>query len=174
MTRPLWAYLESLHPFLWRQGRAFPSNGPAQIRLLADRELDIAVSFSPEAASCAIVSGQLPETVRTFVFAGGSIGNASFLAIPFNSSAKEGALVLINFLLSPEAQARKQDPRELGSLTVLDLSKLAAADRRRFKALPRGRATLSSEELGAPLPEPHPFWMVRLQREWQKRFGAAP
>jgi putative thiamine transport system substrate-binding protein len=173
ITKPLWEYLESLQPFLWRKGRAFPANGPAQVRLLADGELDIALSFSPEAASSAILSGQLPDTVRTFIFDGGTIGNASFLAIPFNSSAKEGAMVLINFLLSPTAQVHKLDPRELGSLTVLDMTKLSSQDRFQFEHLPRGPASLSLEELGKPLPEPHPFWMVHLEQEWQKRFGAA-
>ncbi len=173
ITKPLWSFMQALHPFLWRKGRAFPANGPAQVRLLADDEVDIALSFSPEAASSAILTGQLPSTVRTFVFDGGTIGNASFLAIPFNSSAHEGALVTINFLLSPIAQARKQDPRNLGSLTVLDMAKLSPTDRFQFEHLPRGPATLSIEELGKPLAEPHPFWMERLEKEWQKRFGVS-
>lgn len=171
VTAPLWEYLEQLHPTMWRQARAFPVNGTAQTRLLADDELDFALSFSAESASAAILTGQLPETVRTFVFEGGTIGNASFLAIPYNSRSKEGALVLVNFLLSPEAQARKQDPRQLGSLTVLALEKLTPADRSRFDALPRGRAMLSLAELGRPLAEPHPSWMDRLEKEWQRRYG---
>lgn len=172
LTAPLWEYLDGLHSVMWRQGRAFPANGPAQTQLLADGELDIALSFSPEGASSAILSGQLPETVRTFVFEGGTIGNASFLAIPFNSSAKDGALVLINFLLSPAAQARKQDPRELGSLTVLALEKLSPLDLAHFENLPRGPALLSAKELGQPLAEPHPFWTERLEKEWQRRYAA--
>ncbi len=172
VTAPLWEYLETLHPVMWRQGRAFPANGPAQIRLLADGEIDIALSFSPEAASSAILNGQLPGTGRTFVFEGGTIGNASFLAIPFNSSAREGTLVLIDFLLSPLAQARKQDPGELGSLTVLAVDKLPPKDRALFESLPRGPATLSATELGKPLAEPHPFWTERLEKEWQKRYAA--
>lgn len=174
VTAPLWDYLDQLHPTMWRQARAFPVSGPAQTRLLADGEVDFALSFSAESASAAILTGQLPDTVRTFVFEGGTIGNASFLAIPYNSRAKEGALVLINFLLSPEAQARKQDPRQLGSLTVLALEKLTPADRKRFDELPRGQATLSPAELGQPLAEPHPSWMDRLEKEWQERYGTRP
>lgn len=172
LTEPLWRYLDALHPHLWRQGRTFPANGPAHIRLMADGEIDIALSFSPESASNAILNGQLPSTVRTFIYEGGTIGNASFLAIPFNSSATEAAMVLVNFLLSPEAQLRKQDPRELGSISVLALEKLSPEDRARFEKLPRGPATLSPEQLGKPLPEPHPFWMERLEKEWQKRYAA--
>ena len=41
--------------------------------------------------------------------AAGAIGNTHFLAIPFNANAKEGAQVLINFMLSAQAQARKDD-----------------------------------------------------------------
>lgn len=172
LAAPLWEYLDALHPHLWRQGRTFPANGPAHVRLMGDGEIDVALSFSPESASNAILNKQLPETVRTFIYEGGTIGNASFLAIPFNSSSKEGAMILINFLLSPEAQLRKQDPRELGSITVLAMNKLSPDDRARFEKLPRGPATLSAAELGTPLPEPHPFWMERLEKEWQKRYAA--
>ncbi|HVY71429.1 MAG TPA: ABC transporter substrate-binding protein [Verrucomicrobiae bacterium] len=172
LTAALWEYLDALHPVMWRQGRAFPANGPAQTRLLADGETDLALSFSIETASTAIMNGQLPATIRTFIYEGGTIGNASFLAIPFNSSAKEASMVLINFLLSPEAQARKQQPGEIGSQTVLAMDKLAPADRALFERIPRGPATLSPKELGTPLAEPHPFWMTRLEKEWGKRYGA--
>lgn len=171
VSAPLWKYLDQLRPALWRQGRVYPASGPAQTRLLSDGEVDLALSFSAESASAGILTGQLPDTIRTFIFEGGTIGNASFLAIPYNSRAKEGALVLINFLLSPEAQARKQDPRVMGSQTVLALDKLPPAERKLFDALPRGQATLSPEELGQPLAEPHPSWMDRLEKEWQQRYG---
>lgn len=171
LSEPLWKYLDELHPCLWRQARAFPVNGPAQVRLLSESEVDVALAFSSEAASSAILTGQLPATSRTFVFEGGTIGNVSFLAIPFNARAKAGAQVLINFLLSPAAQAHKQDLGQLGSPTVLDVDRLEPADRARFDRLPRGMATLSPEELGVPLPEPHPYWMERLEKEWRQRYG---
>ena len=167
----LWPYLEALHPHLWRSGRVFPRNGPAARQLLSDGEIDIAMSFHPAEASNAIASGQLPDTVRTYVLAGGTIGNTHFLAIPFNASAKAGAMVLANFLLSPEAQARKQDPRHWGDFTVLALDKLDARDRRRFEQIPLGLATLSPTELGTPLLEPHPSWMTGIEAAWQRRFG---
>ena len=66
-----------------------------------------------------IARGALPESVRTFVLEGGTVGNTSFLAIPFNAKARDGAMVLANFLMSSEAQARKQNPEFWGSCTVL-------------------------------------------------------
>ncbi len=142
------------------------------MRHLGDGELDIIFTFGAQAAVSAIARGQLPDTVRTYAFERGTIGNASFLAIPYNASAREGALVLINFLLSPEAQARKQDPRVLGSDTVLDLSKLPPEERRLFDSVAHPGAP-DREHLGAPVPELHPYWMERLEKEWIARYGAA-
>ena len=170
-TDPLWDWLDALTPSLWRQGRAYPQTGPAQLALMNDDEIDLAISFSPGEASTAIANFQLPETVRTFVLDGGTIGNASFVAIPFNSSAKEGAMIVANTLLSPEAQARAQDPEILGYGTVLDTAALPVPDRALFDALTLGVATLSPSELGAVLPEPHPTWATALAEDWQNRYG---
>jgi putative thiamine transport system substrate-binding protein len=168
---PLWAFLDTLTPALWRDGRAYPANGPAQLQLIADNEIDLAISFSPGEASAAIANAQLPPSVRTFVLDAGTLGNASFVAIPYNSSAKEGAMVLANFLMSPEAQLRAQDPEILGYGTVLDMDALPATARDAFAALDLGVATLSPAELGQVLPEPHPSWMVRVADDWMLRYG---
>jgi putative thiamine transport system substrate-binding protein len=168
---PLFAFLDALHPDLWRQGRAFPQNQPAMRQLLADGEIDIAFTFNPADASAAIAAGELPPTVRTFVFEGGTIGNAHFVAIPFNANAKAGALVLANFLISPQAQARKQDPKVWGDPTVLDVASLSDDERARFETLDLGPATLSPEELGPVIDEPHASWMTEIERAWTARYG---
>jgi putative thiamine transport system substrate-binding protein len=173
-AKAVFAYLDELHPNLWRGGRAFPQNAAALRALLADEEIDIAFSFNPGDASAAIEKGELPGTVRSFTLAGGTIGNAHFVAIPKTASAKEAAMVVADELLSPEAQARKADPRVWGDPTVLALSKLDPGDRALFEALPKGAASLSPEDQGRSLPEPHPAWMTRLETEWARRYGLGP
>ena len=170
-TAPLWAFLDALHPHLWRAGRAFPQNGPAARTLLADGETDISFSFNPAEATAAIAQGLLPDTARTVAFAQGSIGNSHFLAIPVNASAPSAAMVIADFLLSPEAQAKKQDPSVWGDFTVLALDRLGPDDRRRFAALPLGPAALAPDRLGPALPEPHPSWTLRLEQEWRRRYA---
>lgn len=172
-TADLWAFLDDLTPNLWRAGRAYPQNESRQIQLMADGEIDLAISFNPNEASNAIANLELQNTVRTFVMDAGSIGNASFVAIPYNANAKAGAMVVANFIMSPEAQAMMQDPEVWGLGTVLDLAKLSQEDRMRFDSLELGVATLPPEELGATLPEPHPSWMVKLEEDWTERFGVA-
>jgi putative thiamine transport system substrate-binding protein len=173
ITAPLWEYVTALSPGLWRQGQAYPQNGPAQRQLMADGEIDIAISFSPGEASAAIANGELPDTVRSMVLEGGTIGNASFLAIPFNANAKAGAMVVANYLMSVEAQLHKQDAAVMGTPTVLSMNRLTPEDAARFAALDLGIATLSPADLGPALPEPHPSWMQRIAADWEARFGVA-
>lgn len=170
---PLWAFLDRLHPALWREAKAFPQNEPALGQLLADGEIDISFAFNPGRASAEIAAGTLPDTVRTFVLQGGTIGNASFVAIPFNAAHRAGALVIANLILDPEVQARAQDPAVLGFQTVLDLQALSAEDRARFDALDLGIATLSPADLGPVLLEPHASWMTRIAQDWTSRYGVA-
>jgi putative thiamine transport system substrate-binding protein len=170
ITAPLWAWLDAAHPHLWRRGRAFPVSGPAQRRLLADGEVDIALAFNPAEASRAIAAGELPATVRGLHFSGGVLANSHFIAIPLNARAKAGAMVTGNFLLSPEAQARKADERYWGDPTVLDRGRLGPADAARFAALSPGPAT--PEYPARLLPEPHPEWVGWLERAWARRYLA--
>jgi putative thiamine transport system substrate-binding protein len=167
---PLWSYLDMLHQFLWRRGKAFPANSAELRQIFADHEIDIGFSFNPSEASLAIARKELPDTVRAYVLDGGTIGNASFLAIPFNAAHKEGAMVLANFLLAPEAQARKQDPRIWGGLTVLSVERLNEKDRRWFEESKSGAGKLSFGEIGKTLPEPHPGWMTRITARWLQRY----
>ena len=172
VTAPLWDYLDELTPLLWREGRAYPATGPAQLQLIADGEVDLAISFSPGEATAAIANQQLPDTVRTSVLDKGTIGNASFVAIPYNSGSAAGAMVVANFLLSAEAQVRQHNPEILGYGTVLNMDALDAEDRAAFDALDLGIATLSPADLGSVQDEPHPSWMTRVTDDWVERYGS--
>lgn len=169
-TEPLWSFLDDLHPTLWRGGQAFPANGPAMKQLLGDGEIEIAFSFYPADATSWIQRGEVADTVRTFIMEKGTIGNTHFVAIPYNASAPEGAMVLANFLMSPEAQARKQNPEYWGDFTVLDVAELPEEERARFEAIDLGVATLTPEQLSPTLLEPHPSWMEWVESEWQRRY----
>jgi len=169
-TAPLWDYLDALTPHLWRSGRAFPVSGVAMRQLLGDGEIDISFSFNPNDAAQAVENGLIPPSVRSYTLDGGTIGNTHFVTIPYNASNKAGALVLANFLLSPEAQARKANPEIWGDPTVLDIEALPPEDRALFEALPSHPASLPAEDMGKTLLEPHPSWMTRLEEEWSRRY----
>ena len=81
-------------------------------------------------------------------------------------------MVFADFLLSPQAQARKENADLWGDPTVLSMSRLNAAERKLFDDLPRGIATPTPEQLGRPLPEPHASWVSALESAWLKRYSA--
>ncbi len=170
MTAPLWAWYDELRPHLWREGREFPESGPAQRQLLADGEVDLSISFNPAEAAVAVLGGLLPETTRVYVLDRGTIGNTSFVGIPYNAAHKEGAMVVANLLLDPAVQARAQSPREMGNFTVLAMDKLTPEQRAAFDTLGETPAMPSVADLGRVLLEPHPSWMTRITDEWQRRY----
>lgn len=171
VTEPLWNYLDALHPLLLRRGRYFPAGGPELRRLMSDSEIALAFTFNPYEAASGIASGELPESVRSYVLEGGTLSNVNFLAIPFNAQHSAGAKVLANFLLSPAAQSRAQDPAILGNTTVLAMNKLSESERALFAALQLGPAFPSAEDLSRKLAEPHPSWIRALEQEWLQRYS---
>lgn len=168
VTRPLWNYLDTLRPHLWRSGRQYPRNAAAIRQMMADGELLLAITFNPNEAANEIAAKRLAQTVYSWQNAGGSVGNTHFLAVPFNASAPEGAQVAINFMLSPQAQARKADISVWGDGTVLALDRLPAAQRALFV----GEAWVGQVDRPAPvLLEPHGSWVDPLEREWLRRYA---
>ncbi|MEX0381893.1 ABC transporter substrate-binding protein [Spiribacter sp. 1M153] len=169
-TAPLWDWYDAIQPHLWRGGETYPANESEQQRLLNDGAVDIGLSFDPASTAAAIKQGLLPPTARVLIPQAGSIGNVSFVAIPYNARHTAGARVVANFLLSPRAQAHMQNIEVLGAFSVLDFDRLSAEQRARFEALPDAPALPSREALGRTLPEPHPSWMTRLIETWAQRY----
>jgi putative thiamine transport system substrate-binding protein len=169
-TAPLWAWYDALRPNLWRGGETYPVNQSVQQQLLNDGEVDIAMSFDPASTAAAIADGLLPESARVFVPEGGSIGNISFVAIPYNAANAEGAEVVANFLLDPATQAHMQSIDVLGSFSVLDPARLDDGAKAAFASLPTAPALPTLDELGPTLLEPHASWMTRLTEEWTRRY----
>jgi putative thiamine transport system substrate-binding protein len=157
LTAPLWQYLDEFHQVAWRKGKQFPAGTAEMIRLLDDGQLDLAITFNPNAVYSAQASGKLEESTRAYAFETGALSNIHFLAIPWNASAGEGALVAINFLISPEAQSRKGDLNVWGDPAVVESQYLvgSAKQTQQFKSIA----------------EPHPSWQAAIEKEWLKRYG---
>lgn len=164
VTAPLWAYLDRLHPLLWRQGRDFPLSPARMDAMLAQGTLQLSLTFNPLHAQQKAASGELPQDSYSFGFKQGMLGNVHFVAIPANARATAGAQVVANFLLSPQAQLRKADPQIWGDPSVLDPEKLNDAQRAAFYAV-QPKATPPM------LAEPHAAWVDALEQEWLRRYG---
>ncbi|CAH1202596.1 putative ABC transporter periplasmic binding protein YnjB [Vibrio harveyi] len=157
VTQPLWAYLDEFHKVAWRGGKQFPVGTAETVQLLDDGQIDLAVTFNPNAVYSAQSSGNLADSTKAYAMDAGALSNIHFLAIPWNANASAGAQVAINFLLSPEAQSRKGDINIWGDPSVLSSQYLTgtAKNTQQFKSIA----------------EPHPSWQAALEKEWLKRYG---
>lgn len=165
---PVWAFLDQLHPLLWRKGQQFPQNPGALRQMMADGELLLAMTFNPNEAANEIAAKRLSNSVYSYQHKNGTIGNTHFVAIPFNAKAKEAAQVVANFLLSPAAQARKADIEQWGDPTVLALDKLSASQKSAFATKPLAGQLA---QYAPTLSEPHGSWVEAIEKEWLKRYG---
>ncbi|HDG1673416.1 TPA: ABC transporter substrate-binding protein [Kluyvera cryocrescens] len=164
VTAPLWRYLDTLHPLLWRQGKDFPPSPARMDALLTNGTLRLSLTFNPMHAKQKVAKEELPKDSYSFGFTQGMIGNVHFVTIPANASASAGAQVVANFLLSPEAQLRKADPAIWGDPSVLDARKLNAQQQQVLQQrIP--------ENAPPVLAEPHSAWVNVLEQEWLRRYG---
>ncbi|NVJ55375.1 MAG: ABC transporter substrate-binding protein [Vibrionaceae bacterium] len=157
VTKPLWRYLDEFHSVAWRGGKQFPAGTAETIQLLDDGQVDLAITFNPNAVYSAQANGNLAKSTTAYAMNQGALSNIHFLAIPWNANAKAGAQVAINFLLNPEAQSRKGDLNVWGDPSVLSGEYLSgsAKNTQQFKSIA----------------EPHPSWQSALEKEWLKRYG---
>ncbi len=165
----LWAAsLDELHKVSWREGKQFPKAQADVTNMVADGELNIGITFNPNEPANLVAASRMPASTVAWQHRNGTIGNTHFVAIPANAKAKAAAQVFANFLLSPEAQAKKNDLKVWGDPTVLAISKLTATDAQMFTASAApGSVTIP----GPALLEPHASWVGLLESAWLRRYG---
>ncbi|MCC7052801.1 MAG: ABC transporter substrate-binding protein [Gemmatimonadaceae bacterium] len=165
----LFAFLDSLKPFLWRQGTQYPADVAAMHRLFANGEIDFSLSNNQNEAVTKALQGIIPATSRALVLRDGTIANAHYLGIPFNAPSAAGAMVVANFLLSPEAQLEKQRPQVWADGTVLRIATLPAEWRARFDSVVNDPRLVPADTLRLyARPEVSPRYHERLQADWRR------
>ena len=159
----LWEYIRALQPYMWKEGKTFP-DGPATMhRMLANGEIDFSMSNNDGEVDNKVLQGILPETARSYVFTSGTIRNSHYLGLTQRSSNLPGAMMVINFLISPEAQFEKMQPAVWGDGTVLRTDELPDNWPQQFREIPGrkyapDRASISRYALMELSPE----YMIRL------------
>ena len=166
-AEPVWNYLTELKPYLWREGQTYPQSLAQLDQMYGKGEVLFTMGYNEARAESLIKQGVFPKGTKSLILEPGSIGNTHFLAIPYNSPNTAGALVAINFLLSPEAQLAKMDPAGWGDSTVLDTSKLPENFKEQLSQMNRGESVLTPEELAkALLPEVKPEYVDLIKEKW--------
>lgn len=165
----LWERLDEVSPSLWREGRTHPRDSVALDKLFADGQVDFTMTYGPAALTELVDNGTFPDTTKVLTLKEGTIGNASFLAIPASSPDQAGAMVVADLALSPTQQAAKADPSVWGQFTVLDTDLLGAPDAELFADLTESPVVPSYDVLSDNAqPELSSAWVTPLDEGWRR------
>ncbi len=165
----LWQWINANKKYFWKNGETFPASNSIVSQMFASGEVDFALSFSNADIDIKIAEGVYPPTSRAFILKAGSIQNASYIGIPFNATHKAAALVVCNFLISPEAQLKKASLDFSGSRSVLNMKKLSPQDRERLEKLPYIQYGIPLSTLAtSAIKEPVPQYMIRITEDFRK------
>lgn len=142
---PALDYLRELNQYLWNEGKTFPATSGETNNMFEDGQLVMTMSYNPYAAATGIEKGIYEDTVQTFVFDNGTVGNTNYMAIAKNAPNKAAAMVAINEIISAEVQATQFE--ELRALLVVAYDKLSDEEKKRFDDIDIGQGVLPQDEL---------------------------
>jgi putative spermidine/putrescine transport system substrate-binding protein len=166
----LWDFINRNKKYFWKKGETFPESAVTIAQLYATGEVNFGFSFGFTAVDKGIKEGLFPKTTIGYVLKPGSIHNTSYLAVPFNATNKEGALVVINYLISPEAQIEKSDINNNGGTPVFDVSKLTPEMKAKYEALEKPKYGMTEQEvLAKAIVEPHSMYMIKVAEDFRKK-----
>jgi putative spermidine/putrescine transport system substrate-binding protein len=167
-SEELWSYINQLKPYLWRKGEVFPEGVAQMHQLFSNGELWFTMSNNDAEIDSKIEEGVFPETSIAYVPNFGSIQNSHYLGIIKTSAKKQAAMVVANFMVSPEAQLKKLDPSVWGDGTVLNRVKLSKEDQLKFDNLPARKKAPNRKDIEKrAIMELEPEYMIRLAADFK-------
>ncbi|MDX1672323.1 MAG: ABC transporter substrate-binding protein [Balneolaceae bacterium] len=167
-SRRLWRYINGIKPYLWKKGETFPSTLSSMHQMFASGELHFTMSNNDAEVDNKVLEGFFPESARAYALDSGTIQNSHYIGIVKHSGSKAAAMVVCNFLISPEAQYRKMNPTVWGDGTVLSQEKLPSRWEEKFRSIADRKYTPPREVLQQyALQELAPEYMIRLYEDFR-------
>ena len=168
LSSELWKTLNRMKPYFWKEGKTFPSSVAQMHQLFANGELWITMSNNDGEVDNKVQQGIFPKSCRAYVLNSGTIQNSHYLGIPVHSKNPSAAMVVVNYLISPEAQFEKMKPLVWGDGTILSEDKLSKEWKERFSSVPGRSNAPNRNEIGhLAIMEPDPEYMLRLYEDFR-------
>jgi len=155
---PGWQMLKDLQPAMYNNG-FHPNGNVAVLQLLGQQNIWMASVWSDMGLDF-YKRGQLPQTMKFEQLTPPLIGGDSNVAVPAGSAHREGTLTLLNWLLTPDAQAMIID--EISGYPGIDWKYMPESVRARFKDVAKPFA-----------PYPNPKYEADIKRLWHERVAGA-
>jgi putative thiamine transport system substrate-binding protein len=160
-TKTLWDFLDRLHPYLWKQGKEFPKNNQAMQDLYEKGEFVLSMTNNPAKVGAFFHQGRKNVASNAYGHKA-MVTNFSRVAIYAHSMSKEAALVLANFLISPQAQAKRADLAYGGMPSVLDPKTVPQVFQQSIAS--------SRQGMSRGIPEAKPRWDNPLTKIWASHY----
>lgn len=163
-------WLGSHRGAFWRRGTTYPLGVADLHRLFANGEVDFTMSANENEVIGKIRDGILPPSARPLLLRDGTIATAHYVGIPFNAPSPAAAMVVADFLLSPEAQFEKGNTDGWGDGSVLALNRLPPGWGDRWVSRARDPRALDPAALARlARPEVDPAYHAHLEADWRDR-----
>lgn len=151
---PGWQLLKDLQPAMYNNG-FHPNGNVAVLQLLAQQNIWMASVWSDMGLDW-YKRGQLPKTMKFTQITPPLIGDDSRVTLPAGSAHLEGALTLLNWLLTPEAQTMVIDM--VSGYPGIAWKHMPESVRMQFKDVAKGYS-----------PYPNPKYLADIKRLWHER-----
>lgn len=170
LSSQLWDWINQNKQYFWKNGETFPTEHTKLNQMYANGELSLSYGFGEGGIDDKINQGLFPKSTKAYPWKNGTIKNTNYLGITYNGKHKLGAMVVINFLLSPEAQLAKSDVNGVNANSVLMYTKLTPRDQALFDQIPKRKYGVSIESMeGNAIQEPDPKYMIKLYEDFRKK-----
>lgn len=168
LSAQLWDYINQNKKYFWKEGRTFPKEHSKMDQMFSSGEILLSYGFSEGGIEDKVLQGLFPKSTKGYAWENGTILNSNYLGITYNSQNKAGAMQVINFLISPEAQLKKADPSGMNANTVLDISKLPEEYKSQFQEITARQYGPSLKKLSEnAIREPAPEYMLNIYEDFR-------
>ena len=152
-----WQLLKDLQPAMYNNG-VHPNSNVAVLQLLGQQNIWMATVWSDQGLDF-YKRGQLPKSMRFLQLTPPLIGGDSKVTLPAGSAHLEGTLTLLNWLLTPDAQAMVID--QVSGYPGIDWKYMPEPIRARFKDVAK-----------PPTPYPNAKYEADMKRLWHEQVAA--
>ena len=127
---PGWKVLAGLNPYVYQKG-VYPNGNNQTLQLLSSGQIDMAPVWSDQFIS-GQAAGTIPKTMKAAQIKNPSFtGGAAYLGVVKASKNQDLAFKLVNFVLTPEVQAKIAE--KIAGYPIIPLDKLSPDVQAKFK-----------------------------------------
>lgn len=163
-------YLNELKPYLWEKGTTYPATTAELDDMFAANQVHLTYSYSQMHVAEKRHDKSFKDSVESFVFDRGTITNQNYLAVAANSAAKEAAVLLVNEMISEDAQLKKAEAKYGYSIPPFAVSKLTEKSKNTLTQLYENKGVLNVSELqDKQIPEVGAEKIAMIEELWKEQ-----